>query len=164
MKQLFDNRTGKIGKPITDFDYRKSGNLLVFEFVAYESSLTSYSNINNDKLYEGDVVEVFLDIGEEGYYEFEVAPNGATFIARINNLVPTFIENNMFKSEVEICDDTYKVKMTIDLSKFKNIKEIKFNAFRIETKGIEKDYILQAYSPTLCGSFHKRDKFVSIEQ
>ena len=162
MPQLFDNRTGKLANPRTDFEYFKQDNLLMFNFVAYESSLSSYSNKDNDTLYKGDVVEVFLDIGIDGYYEFEVAPNGATFIAKIVNQQIEFIKNNFFKSEVEIINDSYKVKMIIDLSNFKEIKYLKFNAFRIETKGIRQDYILQAYSPTLSNTFHKRDKFVSF--
>ena len=52
---------------------------MIFEFSAYDSSLNSFSNIDNDELYNGDVVEVFLDLGDEVYYEFEVAPNGASF-------------------------------------------------------------------------------------
>ena len=52
--------------------------------------------------------------------------------------------------------------MIIDLGKFKQIKQIKFNAFRIETKGIKQDYILQALSPTLKDIFHVRDKFIDF--
>ena len=101
MPQLFDNRTGKLANPRTDFEYFKQDNLLMFNFVAYESSLSSYSNKDNDTLYKGDVVEVFLDIGIDGYYELEVAPNGATFIAKIVNEQIKFIKNYFFRRIVE---------------------------------------------------------------
>ena len=162
MDTLLDNRTGKAIDPKTEFSYYKQGDILNFEFYASDSSLSSYSNKNNDTLYKGDVVEIFLDIGDDGYYEFEVAPNGATFIAKIINLEPTFIKNNFFESDVDIIENDYKVKMTIDLAKLKSVKYLKFNAFRIETKGIKQDYILEAYSPTLSNTFHVRDKFVEI--
>ncbi len=162
MLRLLDNRTGKTLEPKTEFAYRKIKDLIYFEFIAHDSSLTSYSSKNNDLLYKGDVVEVFLAFNDNEYYEFEVAPNGATFIAKIINKQPIFIDNNFFKSESIISNNSYHVKMKIDLSKFENIKEIKFNAFRIETKGIRQDYILQAYSPTLCNTFHIKEKFVEL--
>ena len=163
MQQLFDNLTGTIAKPATYVSFEKDSNYLIFDFEAYDSSLNSYSDKDNDAIYKGDVVELFLDIGEESYYEFEVAPNGTTFVASIKDLKPTFIENNFFKNEVRIDGNNYFVKMIIDLSKFNVIKFIKFNAFRIETKKVRPEYILQALNPTLCGSFHKRDKFIELK-
>ena len=162
MQYLFDNRTGKKAIPETLISYKKEDNKLLFEFIAKDSSLSSYSNKDNDEIYRGDVVEIFLDFGDEYYYEFEVAPNGTTFIAKIINGIPLFIKNDFFKSKVIIDGQTYKVNMVIDLDKFKQIKHIKFNAFRIETKGIKQDYILQALSPTLKDTFHVRDKFIDF--
>lgn len=162
MQYLFDNRTGKKAIPETLISYKKDDNKLLFEFIAKDSSLSSYSNKDNDEIYRGDVVEIFLDFGDEYYYEFEVAPNGTTFIAKIINGAPEFINNNFFKSAAIIDGNSYKVNMTIDLDKFKQINHIKFNAFRIETKGIKQDYILQALSPTLKDTFHVRDKFIDF--
>ena len=162
MKELLDNRTGKLIEPKTVVSYCRSQNLLVFSFEAYDSSLNSFSNIDNDTIYKGDVVEVFLDLGEEHYYEFEVAPNGTVFVAKIVNFTPVFIPRDFFKSHVEIKGNNYFVEMIIDLSVFENTQNIKFNAFRIETKGIKSDYILQALSPTLSNSFHVRDRFIKL--
>lgn len=163
MEQLLDNRTGNISSPKTLFSYRKDDHNLVFEFEAEESSLSSYSKKNNDYQYKGDVVEVFLDIGDEGgYYEFEVAPNGTSFVAKIVEQIPIFIDSSFFQYEVKTNDASYKVKMIIDLSKLGKVKILKFNAFRIETKGIRQDYILQAYSPTLSNTFHVKECFKNI--
>ena len=162
MQKLLDNRTGKEILPETLVTYKKDNNVLFFEFNAKDSSLNSYSNKDNDEIWRGDVVEVFLDLGDDFYYEFEVAPNGATFVAKIIDGKSLFIKNNFFKSEAIIKGNNYQVAMVIDLSKFINPKSIKFNMFRIETKGIKQDYILQALSPTLSNTFHVRDKFIEF--
>ena len=161
-KRLFDTRTGKLGEPLTNISYEKTGDILTFTFEAFDSSLNSFSSKNNDAIYNGDVVEVFLDFGDDFYYEFEIAPNGATFIAKILNGNIIFVENTFFESNVRIEGNNYFVKMKIDLSKLGESKNIKFNAFRIETKGIKPNYILQALCPTLSNSFHVRDKFTKI--
>lgn len=160
--RLFDNRTGEIGVPETLLSFERNDNLLSFSFEAFDSSLNSYSNIHNDKLFNGDVVEVFLDFGDEFYYEFEVAPNGATFVAKILNRQIIFIDDSFFTASASINGNSYKVTMNIDVSKLKHNANIKFNAYRIETKGIKSDYILQALSPTLCDTFHMREKFIDL--
>ena len=161
-KRLFDNRTGKIGEPLTNVSYEKLGDILIFTFEAFDSSLNSFSNKNNDVIYNGDVVEVFLDFGDEFYYEFEVAPNGTTFIAKILNRNIEFIENTFIESNVKVEGNNYFVEMKIDLSKLGGTNNVKLNAFRIETKGIETNYILQALSPTLSDTFHVREKFIKL--
>ena len=162
MKKLLDNRTGQEGYPQTFFSYKISGHILIFEFHATESSLSSYSDVDNGELYNGDVVELFLDLGDDFYYEFEVAPNGKKFVAKSYNSKPVFIENDFFESSVNIKGSDYYVTMKIDLSKLNKTENIYFNAFRIETKGIKPEYILQALSPTLSNSFHIRDKFIKL--
>lgn len=161
--QLFDNRTGEPANPKTLLSYKIKGGKLLFDFIAYDSSLNSYSNINNDELYKGDVVEVFLDVGKEDYYEFEVAPNGACFVAKISRKTPIFIDKSCFKCKSSIKNNDYYVTMIIDLDILNpDNNKIKFNAFRIETKKIRQDYILEALSPTLCDSFHVREKFIDL--
>lgn len=162
MKQLLDNRTGKLIEPKTNVSYQLKGDVLTFNFEAYDSSLNSFSNVDNDTIYKGDVVEVFLDLGEDHYYEFEVAPNGTIFVAKIINFTPIFIPRNFFKSNVVVKDNNYFAEMIIDLSAFNHKGDIKFNAFRIETKAIKSDYILQALSPTLSNTFHVREKFIKL--
>ena len=162
MERLLDNRTGKESTLRTNFSYCKKDCFLIFEFEAKDSALNSYSNENNDEQYKGDVCEVFLDVGEEEYYEFEVAPNGTTFVAKIINGTPYFIDSSFFMSVVEKGFRSYKVKMVIDLTRFMPLETLKFNAFRIETKGVRQDLILQAYSPTLSNTFHVRECFVNI--
>ena len=52
--------------------------------------------------------------------------------------------------------------MKIDLSELGKNKKIRYNAFIIETKRIETNYILEALSPTLSNTFHVRDKFIEL--
>ena len=70
MERLLDNRSGKGIEPKTFLSVNRINDTLIFEFEAYDSSLNSFSNIDNDELYHGDVVDVFRDLGDEIYYEF----------------------------------------------------------------------------------------------
>ena len=164
MKYLLNNFTGEIASPKTSFNVTNRGTSLVFSFVAEESSLFSYSKKDNDDLWKGCVVEVFLDLGDKDfYYEFEVAPNGATFVAKkyIDHL--EFIKNDFFKSKSVIEGTSYKVEMVIDLSKLNILKDIRYNAFRIENDSPkEKSDNLFALNPTLCDTFHIREKFIKL--
>ena len=157
MHLLKNNRNGGSGIPKTEVECFYNDDVLVFNFVAHDSSLTSYSNKNNDNIWKGNVVEVFLDIGNlDYYYEFEVAPNGTTFIAQKYKDKLVFVNNNFFSSKVEIKGNSYFVRMEIEVSKLTKTKELLFNAFRCEGDAIE------ALSPTLCDTFHKRENFVLV--
>ena len=163
MMILKDNISGLDGLVKTEFSIKRKGNVLLCRFNAYDSSLNSYSNKDNDRQYDGDVVEIFIDIGEkDSYLEIEVAPNGTTFIANITNLKINFIDGSFVKPKVKVEGNNYFVDLEIDLSRFNIIKPIYYNAFRIETKNIKTNYILLALSPTLCETFHVRDKFIAL--
>ncbi len=161
MNYLFDNHTGIVACPRTIFEYKREDNLLIFEFKAMSSSLESYSNIDNDDLWRLNVVEVFLDLGDDFYYELEVAPNGAVFVATIKDRKITFINRDFFKSKVEIEGDTYKVKMEIDLSKLVVSGPIRYNAFRVEV--VNDVQILEALNPTYSDTFHIKEKFIELK-
>ena len=162
MKTLKNNKDGKIGIPETLVDWKREGNTLVFNFEARNSSLKSFSNKNNDTLWYENVVEVFLDLGDDFYYEFEIAPNGTSFIAKIKNLAITFFEQDFFSHKVEIEGTTYIVEMRMNLDKLSyKPKYIRFNAFRHErVNGEDKELSL---NPTLCETFHVRECFIPFE-
>ena len=162
MNRLSNNIDGKIGVPETLVTWKRDGNILIFNFEAKDSSLKSFSNKNNDTLWYENVVEIFLDLGDDFYYEFEIAPNGTSFIAKIKNRAITFFEQNFFSHKVEIEGSTYKVEMRMDLGKLSyKPKHIRFNAFRHE-RVKEKDVEL-ALNPTLCDTFHVKEKFIPFE-
>ncbi len=163
MSYLLNNFNGKIANPKTIVKIEKKEEKIIFNFAAFDSCLYSYSKKNNTNLWKACVCEVFLDLGDDFYYEFEVAPNGKTFIAIIKNKKVTFIKQNFFSSKVTIDGDKYEVTMEIDLAKLNNPKIIKYNCFRIETRPNEKEQILSALNPTLCDTFHVREKFITLD-
>lgn len=163
MAYLKNNFNGNVANPKTIVKIVKKDNKIVFNFEAYNSSLFSYSNENNSDLWRACVCEVFLDLGDDFYYEFEVAPNGANFVAKIKDRKITFFEQDFFSSEARIEDDNYFVTMTIDLDKIGyNPKYFKYNCFRVEVDPNKKEQNLSALNPTLCGTFHVRDKFLTL--
>lgn len=160
MTRLQDNFNGNEIEPKTLFNIQRKGNHLFAYFEAYDSSLKSYSNKNNDDLWKLNAVEIFIEINDsDSYLEIEVAPNGATFVASILNRKITFIDDSFLKASVNTKESTYFVEMDIDLSKF-NPKKIRYNAFRLEViSGIQ---ILEALSPTYCDTFHVKEKFIDL--
>ena len=90
--RLKENLSGKYPDRKTELEIKKTEEILSFRFSCSKSEMISFSNKNNDELYRASVVEVFLDVGEESYYEIEVAPNGATFFAKILNRIVTLLD------------------------------------------------------------------------
>ena len=163
MTYLRNNFNGKLASPKTLFNVEVVNNQLVFDFEAKDSCLYSFSKANNSDLWKACVCEVFLDLGDDFYYEFEVAPNGATFIAKIRNRAIEYFDCDFFLSKSAIKDNKYSVTMYIDLAKLGNPKSVRYNAFRVETKPNEKKQNLSALNPTLCETFHVREMFISLE-
>ncbi len=57
---------------------------LYISFECEDDDIWSYSEVNDDPLYKGDVVELFIKPRRDSlaYYEFVIAPNGAIYDAR----------------------------------------------------------------------------------
>ena len=159
--RLKDNLTGKAPDRKTELEILKTGDSVSFNFSCSKSDLLSFSNKNNDPIYKGSVVEVFIDVGEESYYEIEVAPNGTTFFARILNRKVKLLDNDLFESNVLINGDKYFVTIKVDLRKINNPENIKFNAFRIETNS-SGHQSLYAMFPTFSDTFHVPERFVLL--
>ena len=162
MSVLLNNLDAKKPNKVTDFNYVKSDNLITFNFDCYDSCLYSYSNKNNDDLWKGCVAEIFLDTGLDFYYEFEVAPNGAVFAAKIRNRQIEYIDPSIIESRSTINGNNYQIQITVNLNKLEKGDELKFNAFRVENKKGETIQQLQALNPTLCETFHVREKFIRL--
>ena len=158
MKYLLDNHTGIIAEPKTLFDIKIKDSIITAHFSALGSSLTSFSKLDNSDLWKDNVVEIFLDLGVEGfYYEFEIAPNGAKFVAKKYPNHLEYLPTDLIDTGVSIDGNTYSVELKMDLTKFPRYTYIRYNAFRIE-----KGTMLQALSPTYSDTFHVRDKFISL--
>ena len=162
MNYLSNNLTGETVNKKTEFEIKNNDNILDVHFSCFDSYLFSFSDKDNGELYYGCVVEIFVQLDDQdSYLEIEVSPNNKTFVASILNRNITFIDNSFVKSNVIIKDNNYFVDIRIDLNKF-NPKKIKYNAFRIERKDDTSEYELFALSPTLCGTFHVKDKFIDL--
>lgn len=165
--KLKDNKTGQKALYDTDLNIEiKDGNTLIATFVCNHASNYSFSNKYNDDIYCGDVVELFLQTDrKDQYYEIEVAPNNAHFIAIITNDGKSFsgerLSDDFVESSSKFDGSIWRCVITIPLNKINYSKEkgIYFNAFRIDTDGGERDKHLFSLYPTLCGSFHKMDSF-----
>lgn len=165
--KLKENITGNKAIYDTEFELTNDQENLIVSFTAYHASLNSYSDIYNDELYNGNVVEIFIQTNDKNkYFEIEVAPNNANFLALITNDGVSFkgelIPNNFVKSYVDIKNDIWKTKILVPLKEIEanNLKEIKYNAFRIDTDNEITNKHLFAISPTKCGTFHKMESFI----
>ncbi len=157
--KLLENLTGKKACYKTKFSFSEKDDYFCFAFKAYNSTFNSYSNQYNDDLYKGDVCELFIKYGKENhYYEIEVAPNGATFLADIENINGNFngtrLKDCFVKTSAKIKKNCYLITILIPKS-FIETKKVEFNAFRIETDGLESEKHLFALHPTLSNTFHK---------
>lgn len=171
MYKFRENITGKKAKYLTECDYRLENNHFLFTLVAHHCSMNSFSNIFNDELYHGDVIEIFISCDKPNQYlEFEIAPNGQLFLAMIENndgdfhnigfLKPDFLEVS-----TNIKKDAFEAKVDICLSKLNYQKgnQIKFNAFRIETDNEQPNKYLFALNPTLSHTFHDMKAFIEVK-
>jgi hypothetical protein len=70
--------------PTTEVRLLQDDANLYVAFKCADQDICSYSAVDDDPLYEGDVVEVFIrpDTSKATYYEFIVAPSGAMYDAR----------------------------------------------------------------------------------
>ena len=159
-----ENITGQEADIKTEFSIKREGNILHCFYKAFDTSFYSASKVDNGNLFDGDVVEIFIYIGEkDSYLEIEVAPNGTTFVANITNRKIDYIDNSFVKAQVERKEKDYFVSLDIDLSRFNVQVPIEYNAFRIERENGEVPYRIYALNPTLCGTFHVRDKFIFLK-
>ena len=165
IKKLKDNLTGEKTPYLTIVEYGRVGNSLRFKFTCSDSKLFSAYSEHNEPIYRGDVVEVFICTGKDisEYYELEVAPNGATFFAKVKNkngLHLTFLDKT-FTSKVEITEKGYDVEIIIPFKSIEVGEEpIRFNAYRIETEGGHENLHLLALNPTMQPLFHVPEKFI----
>ena len=147
---------------------KKQESELVFEFEVIDDSIYSPYQQDNDDLYDGDTVEVFISFGGnlKRYYEYELSPYGLRFFGVIDNptlecpkltkLTPTF------KSEAQLTDKGYKASIIIDVESL-NLDLVRINCFNIDSAP-NRTQKLYALNPTLSGSFHKSSFFVKISQ
>lgn len=156
----------------TTVTVKENDEAFVFSFFAENSRFyCPFSNYNEDH-WMGDVCEIFIGSKStpERYYEIEVSPENAIFVAKVTNhgvgnfeleMVP---ENNLVKTKAWKEGDDYFVEIALIKSAFGvSAEDVEFNALRVETDGGVPNKYLFALSPTLCDTFHKREAFVPLK-
>ncbi len=166
---LKNNYTGEETPFKTVLEYGRKNGEFRFSFDCENSKLFSAYDEDNEPIYNGDVVELFICVGGDrrSYFEIEVAPNGAVFFAEIRNengLHAKMLNARSFFSKVTLRENGYSVEINVPdaILGYKN-GEVTFNAYRIETEGGVPNKNLLALNPTLCGSFHMPQFFVPLE-
>lgn len=146
------------------------GKLLV-TFTAEERTRNPKYAEDNMPLYEGDVVEIFLALGErERYLEVEFNQNGALFTAVIE------IRNGEKKSAmtdgrkhidatVGFAENLWKTSAAIDIGWLKTLgfsEDFVYGNLLREDFDEEGNMAIYAASPTYTDTFHKPAAFVKL--
>ena len=122
----------------------------------------NYLTENNSELFKQEVFEIFISPGEEAteqYWEIQINPNNALFVAKVNNKYKTdqsfeleLIENELAKIEHQVIKDSKNkvwkgyLKIPFQLIQDpdnKNNKVFRMNLFRIISQEDQKDPLWQ---------------------
>lgn len=167
---LKNNYTGEETPFKTVLDYGRYDGGLYFNFDCENSQLFSAYDKDNEPIYRGDVAEIFICVcgDRRKYFEIEVAPNGTAFFAAIRNengLHAKLLDTKTLQAKVTPRDGGYiaEIKIPFAALGYNGFGEIVFNAYRIETEGGVPEKNLLALNPTLCGTFHMPQFFVSLD-
>ena len=149
------------------FYYQFGKDALRFYFDVKDDEIVSPFGKDNEDIWQGDAVEVFLspDGSLTRYYELEVSPFGVRFWGeisfpggerRLKKLAPPFT------AEARVTEYGYAVSVCLPLCALKGFerKKMKMNAFRLDKKG-SGEQALYALQPTLCETFHRPAYFLN---
>lgn len=171
---LLDNVTGARPVQQTSVKMLWDDEFLFIAYKCVDDSINATLRGFNDKLYEEDVVEVFLDDDCDGktYIEIEVNPlNAVLHYSIINSLKGSFIGyarlDNKIKSAVKRVDGKYTCyEMAIPFTEFLSAPNIPpkagdrwlMNIYRIDRGGDGRDEYT-AWSPTGKINYHLPESF-----
>lgn len=162
---LRENITGAENKECS-FRFRFGEREAEFFFDVTDGEIISPFQEDNEDIWQGDAVEVFLspDGNLTRYYELEVSPFGVRFWGEV-----TFSGGEKglkkipppFEAEASRTKDGYAVHIRLPLSALKGFDRnaMKLNAFRLDKKQNGRQD-LYALNPTGCTTFHKPEYFL----
>ena len=142
-----------------------------FSFEVKDEDVISPYRSDNEDIWQGDAVEVFLspDGDLTRYFELEVSPFGVRFFGevinsdgktpRLKKLPP------MFEASAERTEEGYVVQIELPYGELGAVlpEKMAFNAFRLDKKADGRQ-LLYALSPTFCNSFHRPQYFVRAKE
>lgn len=151
------------------FVFAFGADSLRFCFDVCDDEIVSPFERDNDDLWQGDAVEVFLapDGDLTRYAELEVSPFGLRFYGEIADVTEqghSLVKRPPpFTARAERTEEGYRVTIDLPLSALAGFdrRKMKLNAFRLDKRadGAQRLYALH---PTLCGSFHRPAFFVNV--
>ncbi|MDF2985677.1 MAG: hypothetical protein K0R50_1187 [Eubacterium sp.] len=177
--KLLDNITGHASKLDTYARLLWNNDYLYAGFQCRYETLCATMTEYNDKLYNEDVVELFIDDDRDSrtYIEIEVNPLNAVLHYCIHNDLQgktlTFARTEKVINSSVICDEenkTFSVELAIPLNEFSSTENMPpqnkdrwhFNLYRIDRmlNGLVE---YSALSPTYKANFHIPSAFVELE-
>lgn len=177
MKELEEDRTYHLRENVTGaesekcrFRCRFGEREAEFFFDVKDADLISPFKEDNEDIWRGDAVEVFLspDGDLTRYYELEVSPFGVRFWGEV-----TFAEGKKrlkklpppFEAEVSRTKEGYAVQIKLPLAAMQGYDRtaVMLNAFRLDNKADGRQE-LYALNPTECATFHKPKYFIKVQE
>ena len=168
---LSENVTGCFNNECR-FTFLSQFDCLSFFFSVKDTDIISPFEKDNEDIWTGDAVEVFISPNGDltNYIEIEVSPNSVRFMGRILNkdgcnFILEKIKPN-FYAQALINSKGYDVNINVPYSVFSNnfdYAKAKLNAFRLDKK-VSGEQILYALNPTYCDSFHIPSFFCQIKK
>ena len=142
-----------------------------FSFEVKDEDVISPYLTDNEDIWQGDAVEVFLspDGDRTRYFELEVSPFGVRFFGEIVNSdgkTPRLKKlPPMFEASAERTEEGYNVHIELPYGELGAVlpEKMAFNAFRLDKKADGRQ-LLYALSPTFCNSFHRPQYFVRAKE
>lgn len=163
--------TGAAAELETTAEVCVSGGRLALLFRAEQVVSRPKYNEDNKPLYEGDVVEIFLALGENRrYLELEFNRNGAIFSA--------VVENDGEERTLTFVNGRKYINLSVESSETVWITRAEIDIKWLESLGFSEDYAygnllredfdeadnmsIYAASPTYAETFHKPEAFVKL--
>ena len=140
-----------------------------FFFDVRDEDVISPFQEDNEDIWQGDAVEVFLspDGNPEHYFELEVSPFGVRFWGEV-----TFASGEKalkklppsFEAEASRTKEGYAVQIKLPLAAMQGYdrRAVVLNAFRLDKKADGRQE-LYALNPTECATFHKPEYFIKVQ-
>ena len=166
---LRENVTGAENEECS-FRFRFGEREAEFFFDVKDEDVISPFQEDNEDIWKGDAVEVFLspDGRLTRYFELEVSPFGVRFWGEVTfaggekrlKKVPPPFEANVVRTQ-----EGYVVQIKLPLAAMQRYDRtaVMLNAFRLDKKADGRQE-LYALNPTECATFHKPEYFIKVQE
>lgn len=152
------------------FSFDRTADRFVFRFLVKDADIISPYRADNEDLFDGDAVEVFIapQGDRKRYFELEVSPYGVRFWASVVNETGTDIDVErlapVYAVKTMLTQDGYRAEIELPFAALHGLDTEKylFNAYRLDKKSDGRQ-LLYALNPTLCDRFHRPKYFVAEE-